>query len=97
MSVISPLQADVVCRQLGYSGASDIYFGSHFGQTPDIFSYDDLYCTGSEFSLDECPHSNEDNCNGFEAAGVVCGGGSSTTTTIGTTTTTQDSSPAGSY
>ena len=88
------MQANVVCRQLGYSGATDVYTGSYFGVTPDDFSYDDVYCSGSETSLDDCPHNNEENCNGYEAAGVVCDGGSSTTTT---TTTTEASSPAGFY
>jgi hypothetical protein len=89
------MKANVVCRQLGFiNGALEALTGSYFGQTSDEFSYDDLYCTGNEDFLDDCPHENDENCNGLEAAGVICDTGSSTTTTA-RTTTTSSSSPAG--
>jgi len=46
---------------------------SYFGLVPEEFSYDDVMCDNTQSnSLDECPHSNTDNCYPFEGAGVFC-------------------------
>jgi hypothetical protein len=41
-SKLSKLEAGVVCRELGYSGASAYYASSHFGNVPADFSYDNV-------------------------------------------------------
>ncbi len=80
----------MVCKQLGFKGAADYTIESEFGYVSDKFSYDNVDCYGNEDALDDCTHQNEDeeNCNGDEAAGVICIASS-------TTTTTESSSPAG--
>jgi hypothetical protein len=65
----------VVCRQLGFPrGAVLFYCCSQFGPVPDVFSYDDVNCSGQETTLDACPHANVDNCGVGEGAGVICNG-----------------------
>ena len=76
----------MVCRQLGFDGVEFAYISSAFGNVPDDFSYDDVACTGSESTLDECNYSMYDNCGPTEGAGVRCS--SSETTTAGPTEST---------
>ena len=66
--------ANVVCRQLGYSGATSAPGQASFGQGSDPIHYDDVACTGSETRLADCPHSGigVHNCAHSEDAGVVC-------------------------
>ena len=67
------LQANVVCRQLGFTqGAESFDNESPYGPVSDIFSYDEVQCTGQETTLDSCPHANTEDCFGTEAVGVVC-------------------------
>ena len=67
------LQANVVCRQLGFDGASKVHNNSHFGLVSDNFSYDDIRCTGDEATLDDCNHNqNAEDCAYSEGAGVEC-------------------------
>jgi hypothetical protein len=61
----------VVCRMLGYSGGIP-KSGSHFGTVSTNYAMDDVFCTGSEPSLLECPHSTSHNCEANEGAGVIC-------------------------
>jgi len=86
------IQADVVCKQLGFLGAARATIESEFGNVHDTFSYDNVDCYGTEDALDDCTHVNEDeeNCSGNEAAGAICIADSTTSTT------TESSSPAGS-
>ena len=63
--------ANVVCRELGYSGASQVQsFGPGTGQ----IWLDDVRCAGSEASVEDCPHSGfgVHNCLHSKDAGVVC-------------------------
>ena len=63
--------ANVVCRELGYSGASQVQsFGPGAGQ----IWLDDVQCTGSESSVEDCPHSGfgVHNCFHSKDAGVIC-------------------------
>jgi hypothetical protein len=64
----------VVCRQLGYqNGSSDTSLGEGSGQ----IWLDDVSCTGSERSLDNCSHAgwgNED-CSHSKDIGIVCQSG----------------------
>ena len=70
--------ANVVCRQLGYSRAyqalSNAYFGAGSSGMPIYL--DDLGCFGNEASLDQCLSSGWGihNCRHYEDAGVRCYG-----------------------
>ena len=72
--------AEVVCRQLGFPlgvgrGETVAYGSAHFGQGSGNIWLDDVACTGYESFLSQCSHARweEENCNHFEDAGVVCG------------------------
>ncbi|XP_071486552.1 scavenger receptor cysteine-rich domain-containing protein DMBT1-like [Diadema antillarum] len=71
--------ASVVCRQLGFSGAVSATTRASFGQGSGPILLDDLGCTGSESSIDLCPHGGvgSHNCGHHEDAGAICsrGGG----------------------
>ena len=54
-------------------GAESVTRDSFYGSVPDSFAYDDVRCVGTEETLDECPHTNLDDCGSSEGAGVVCG------------------------
>lgn len=65
--------ANVVCRCLGYIGASDFTIKSFFGLTDTYFQLTDVDCRGDEASLQECPKSyNVRSCNTHSVAGVHC-------------------------
>ena len=66
--------AHVVCRQLGYSGATSAPARAFFGQGSGPIHYDDVACTGSETRLADCSHRGigAHNCGHYEDAGVVC-------------------------
>ena len=66
--------ANVVCRQLGYSGASSAHGQAFFGQGSGPIHYDDVACNGSETRLADCSHPGIgiENCAHNEDAGVVC-------------------------
>ena len=65
-------QANVVCKQLKYSGAGSIACCSSKGAVPTNFSYDDVKCLGTEATLDACPHLNTHDCYANEGVWVVC-------------------------
>ena len=66
--------ARVVCRSLGYSGASEAPHKAHYGQGTGRIILDDLGCSGSESSLYACSHSGPyvHNCGHSEDASAVC-------------------------
>lgn len=66
--------AGVVCRQLGYRGATSAPREAFFGAGSGSIYYDEVACTGSEARLVDCSHSalGVHNCNHNEDAGVVC-------------------------
>ena len=66
--------ADVVCRQLGYTGATGAPGNAAFGQGVDPIWYDEVGCGGTEANLTECSNNplGIHNCNHFEDAGAVC-------------------------
>ena len=66
--------ANVVCRQLGYSGATSAPTQAFFGQGSGSIHYDNVACTGSETRLADCSHNGigAHNCVHSEDAGVVC-------------------------
>ena len=66
--------AQVVCRQLGFSGGEALNGGAYGEGTGDII-LDDVDCEGTESSLAECmPYSywGLNNCRHNEDAGVNC-------------------------
>jgi len=65
--------AEVVCRQLGYSGGEPLEDLEYGQGTGDIF-LDDVSCTGNESQLADCESNGwgSHNCGHFEDAGVTC-------------------------
>jgi hypothetical protein len=66
------VQANVVCKELGYDGAEMAFTDSHFGSVPSRFAFDNVDCNGSESAVHKCPHLTDHDCQQGEAAGVVC-------------------------
>ena len=67
--------ATVVCRMLGYDGATESPCCARFGQgSGSPILLDDVQCLGSENNLAECQHNGfgVHNCGHSEDAGVVC-------------------------
>ena len=66
--------ANVVCRQLGFSSAASAPYHATFGQGSDPTWMDDVDCQGGEASLFDCTFDGwgVENCNHGEDAGVVC-------------------------
>ena len=67
--------ANVVCKQLGYSnGASAAHGSAQFGQGSGIIWFDDVECTGSEAHLYDCLNDGVGihNCDHSKDAGVTC-------------------------
>ncbi|XP_071504918.1 neurotrypsin-like [Diadema antillarum] len=70
------LDATVVCRQLGFSAATDAFRWAFFGggsPTQPIY-LDNVHCDGNEAELSDCEHNGWeiDNCVHYEDAGVRC-------------------------
>ena len=63
--------ADVVCRQLGFSYGNAVT-GSFWGSVPSDFAMDDVNCNGNEMYLQECSYRTSDDCGSSEGAGVHC-------------------------
>ena len=65
--------AQVVCRMLGLNPhGAKATSSSHFGRVQVNFAMDDLKCSGTERSLNDCPHNPRHNCGAHEGAGVRC-------------------------
>ena len=66
--------AEVVCRELGYSGAVSTICCSEFGRGRGPIWLDDVECSGNESRLDSCFHKGVGihNCFHGEDAGVIC-------------------------
>ncbi|KAG9337093.1 hypothetical protein JZ751_029761 [Albula glossodonta] len=66
--------ADVVCRQLGYTGVSKARTMAYFGEGEGPIHVDNVKCTGSERSLADCIKQpiGTHNCRHTEDAGVIC-------------------------
>ena len=68
------VDAGIVCRQLGYAGATSARDSAYFGLGVGPIWYDELACIGNETNLTECPSSplGLHNCHHIEDAGAVC-------------------------
>ena len=66
--------ANVVCRQLGYCGATSAPGQAFFGAGSGPIHYADVACNGTEAHLANCSHPGigAHNCSHYEDAGVVC-------------------------
>ncbi|XP_072181432.1 scavenger receptor cysteine-rich domain-containing protein DMBT1-like [Diadema setosum] len=66
--------AHVVCRQLGYSSASNYFRLAHFGEGSGPIWLDSIRCAGTEHSLLNCwrAYWGCHNCGHYEDAGVRC-------------------------
>ena len=67
--------ANVVCRQLGFSSASSAPHRAPYGQGSGYIWMDDVICQGAETSLFDCSHLQIWStywCSHSEDAGVVC-------------------------
>ena len=68
--------AAVVCHQLNLHGGY-AYYNAHFGQGTGVIWLDNVGCSGSEPSLDQCSNrewGNLRSCSHAEDAGVRCTG-----------------------
>ncbi|KAI4804685.1 hypothetical protein KUCAC02_026304 [Chaenocephalus aceratus] len=68
--------AEVVCRQLGFTRALKAAKNSEFGEGKDLrILLDDVQCDGTESGLLDCQHTGvgTNNCAHYEDAGVICG------------------------
>ncbi|CAH1240475.1 LGALS3BP [Branchiostoma lanceolatum] len=68
--------ANVVCRSLGYSSASEVRPSAGFGQGSGNIYMDDVACTGTETSFFDCsyPGWETHDCVHAQDVGVVCSG-----------------------
>ncbi|XP_051561416.1 neurotrypsin-like [Myxocyprinus asiaticus] len=66
--------AEVVCRQLGYSGLAKARVMAYFGEGVGPIHIDNVKCTGGESSLADCIKQplGTHNCRHSEDAGVIC-------------------------
>ena len=49
--------------------------GSRFGNVVANYALDNVKCSGSEESLEDCQYLERHNCENHEAAGVICASG----------------------
>merc|ERR1712083_961398 len=73
VGLVGGRSANVVCRQLGFSGAAEVFDHSEFGDVDsDSFSSDEISCSGNEAHVQDCTYDTNEDCYGGEAAGVRC-------------------------
>ena len=65
--------AQVACRQLGYTGTQVARYSAYYGQGSGPIWLSNVTCNGSENYLINCSYDNYTaNCNHYEDAGVTC-------------------------
>ncbi|XP_071944172.1 scavenger receptor cysteine-rich domain superfamily protein-like [Antedon mediterranea] len=64
--------AFVVCRQLGFDGASGSYSSNRYGSGEGPIHLDEVQCTGNETDLLQCDSQRENDCEHSEDAAVSC-------------------------
>jgi len=65
-------KASVICQQLGYNGARAATLKSQFGNLLSTFAFNNVKCNGDEKTIENCKYNNTDDCESYEAAGVIC-------------------------
>ncbi|XP_071785590.1 CD5 antigen-like [Asterias amurensis] len=67
-------EARVACRQLGYDGVTSTFDYTDYGRSTSSILLDNLFCTGREARLSQCPHNGwgEHNCNHLEDVAIAC-------------------------
>lgn len=92
--VIGRQEAEVACRQLGFSGGTplaELAVPASAAEDPSAYYLlDDLECSGSEARIlgeDKCKHSarGQNNCGDNEAFGVICEAATSNNDAVGHT------------
>ena len=66
------ISANIVCKELGFTGALMFTKESRFRNRQQNFIMDQVSCDGTEERLKDCNHSNRHDCSLGESAGVVC-------------------------
>eukprot|EP00959_Pyramimonas_sp_CCMP1952_P391537 8205220-Pyramimonas_sp.AAC.1 len=70
------MDANVVCRQLGFGEATAAWHSAHFGMGTGPIWLDDVACAGHESSILDCPRYGlvigQHDCNHYEDASVSC-------------------------
>ena len=68
------VNAGVVCRELGYPGASSAVTNAHFGQGNGPIWLDDVICMENDTLLSECSHNGVGihDCAHHNDVGVIC-------------------------
>ena len=66
------VDANVVCKELGYYRAKQFTRESYYGTIDTDYRMDNVKCGGHEVRLLDCPHVEQDDCGVGEAAGVIC-------------------------
>ncbi|XP_022088748.1 deleted in malignant brain tumors 1 protein-like [Acanthaster planci] len=68
-------EASVICRQLGFPPASQVWKNAHFGQGSGQIFLNSVTCNGSESRIDQCEHEGwiSNNCSHSRDVGVTCG------------------------
>lgn len=66
--------AEVVCRELGFSGSLNARYSAHFGEGSGRIWLDNVECEASMTTLQDCPKSEVGvhDCGHYEDAGVEC-------------------------
>ena len=66
------VDANVVCKELGYYRAKQFTRESYYGPIDTDYRMDNVKCDGNEVRLLDCRHAEQDDCGPGEAAGVIC-------------------------
>ncbi|XP_019616170.1 PREDICTED: deleted in malignant brain tumors 1 protein-like isoform X2 [Branchiostoma belcheri] len=81
------VEANVACRQLGFTGALASQPTAHYGQGTGPIWMDDVKCVGNETSLHQCDirEWGSHNCDHSEDIGIICDAPMTTTEMVTTT------------